>query len=106
VSAIVEIPLTPSTSQQLTCQLGAASYQLTVWWNNADQGGWTLDIDDGSGNAIVTGIPMITGADLLEQYGYLGIGGALYVYTDADYAAAPTFDNLGVGSHLAFVPAA
>ena len=58
-------------------------------------GVWVLDIADASGNDILSGLPLVTGADLLAQYGYLGFGGGLWVQTASAPDAPPTFDNLG-----------
>lgn len=100
--AIFEIPLS-NASQTFQITLGGVQYQMTLIWRAAPQGGWVLDIADVQGNGIVSGIPLITGADLLEQYAYLGIGGELWVQTDGDAAAVPTYDNIGSTSHLYFV---
>ncbi len=94
-----EIPLT-STPQTFTISLSGTEYRLTVQWRNADGAGWILDIADTSNNPIIEGIPLVTGVNLLEQYAYLGFTGVLWVQTTADPDAVPTFDNLGVGSHL------
>ena len=100
---IFEIPLSPKP-QVMTIALGATTYRLRFFYANNDQGGWCMDISDASGTPIVCGTPLVTGADLLEQYGYLGIGGQLYVLSDGNSGAVPTFANLGVQSHLYFVP--
>jgi len=100
---VYEIPLQTATPQQLTVSLNGVQYQLTVRYNSQNAA-WTLDIADSSGNAILQGIPMITGADLLEQFAYLGIGGQLICQTDNDVTAVPTFQNLGQTSHLYFIP--
>lgn len=98
-----EIPLVPSTAQSFTITLVGVTYTMTVTWC-APASCWMLDIADQNAVPIVPGIPMITGADLLEAYGYLNIGGQLIVQTDYDVDAVPTFDNLGVTGHLYFVP--
>lgn len=100
--ATYEIPLT-ATPQAFAITLAGVSYRLTVIWRDAPGGGWVLDIADDGGAAIVQGIPLITGADLLEQYAYLGFGGQLVVQTDHAVDAIPTFDNLGDMSHLYFL---
>jgi hypothetical protein len=46
---------------------------------------------------------LVTGADLLEQFGYLDLGGAFIVQTDHDIDAVPTFANLGTAGRLYFV---
>jgi hypothetical protein len=43
---------------------------------------------------------MVTGADLLEQFGYLGLNFALVAQTDNSPDTVPTFDNLGTTGHL------
>ncbi len=99
-----EIPLS-SAPQTFSIILAGISYQLTVRYADAPMGGWLLDIVDQDGNDILCGAPLVTGHDLLEQYAYLGIGGQLIVQTDADPDAVPTFDSLGVESHLFFLVA-
>lgn len=93
-----EIPLSPNP-QTFTISLSGVDYRLTVQWRNAEGAGWILDIADTSANPIIQGIPLVTGVNLLEQFEYL-ISGVLWVQTTADPDAVPTFDNLGVGSHL------
>lgn len=100
--AIFEIPLS-SASQTFQITLAGVQYQMTLIWRSAPQGGWILDIADSQGNAAISGIPLVTGADLLAQYSYLGIGGELWVQTDSDAATVPTYDNVGATSHLYFV---
>lgn len=102
-STVFEIPLQAATPQQLNVSLNGVQYQFTVRYNSQNNA-WTLDIADSSGDAILMGIPMITGADLLAQYKYLGIGGQLICQTDNDITAVPTFTNLGQTSHLYFIP--
>lgn len=97
-----EIPLTPN-AQHFLVSLAGTQYEFTLQWRDAAQGGWILDIADSAGNPIVSGVPLITGANLLEQYAYLGIGGELWVQSDVDAGAVPTYQNLGSTSHLYFV---
>lgn len=106
MSTVFEVPLVPSQNQKLSISLNGVSYQLIFNWVAADEGGWTVDIDDASGNPIIQGIPLVTGANLLAQFDYLALGGALVVQSDGDQTAVPTFDNLGHQSHLYFVTAA
>ena len=96
-----EVPLTPA-AQVFQIPLAGITYTMTLHWckpvNN-----WVLDIADASNNNIVTGIPLITGADLLGPYKYLGIGGSLIVQSDYSPYSIPTLANLGQQSHLYFV---
>jgi hypothetical protein len=89
------IPLQVGTPQSRNVQLGGVDYRITLKYRNVDQGGWILDIDDTSGNSILAGIPLVTGADLLAQYPDKAFGGSLYVQTTSDPDAVPTFENLG-----------
>lgn len=101
--SVVEIPLTPQ-AQSFTTTLGATTYSMRVTWNAADEGGWILDIGTEAGALLIAGIPMVTGTDLLAQYGYLGFGGRLFVTTDRGAGETPTYQGLGITSHLYFVP--
>lgn len=92
-----------NSPQTFQIPLGETTYQVTSKWNNSDESGWALDIADQDGNPIVFNIPLITGANLLSGLSYLGITGSLYVYTDGDDTAVPTYENLGVESNLYFV---
>ena len=82
----------------------SGTYTMRLAFANVDQGGWFFDLGDQDGNPLLCGQPLVTGADLLAQYGYLGIGGKLFVATDGDLGAVPTFDGLGVTSRLYFEP--
>jgi len=94
-----EVPLS-GAPQSFSISIAGATYNLRLTYQNVADGGWVLDLSDSSGNAIVQGIPLVTGADLLAQYGYLGLGFSLVVNTDGDADAVPTFANLGTLSHL------
>lgn len=96
------IPLT-AEDQTFSVSLGGTKYQLTVRWNASNEGGWVLDISlPDNGGDIVTGIPLVTGCDLLAPYDYLGISGGLVVWADGS-DLPPTVDNLGNGVDLVFI---
>lgn len=99
--AAFQIPLQPNP-QILQVTLAGTAYQFTVKWNDANQA-WTLDIADSSGNPIISGIPIVTGQDLLAPYGYLNFGGQLIAQTTNDTDAVPTLANLGSTGNLYFV---
>lgn len=98
-----EIPLS-TLPQSFTIDLGSKTYVLTVLWNDAMQV-WTLDIAQQDGTPLLQCLPIVTGCDLLEQYGYLEFGGQLIAQVDHDPFAAPSLDNLGSTGHLYFVTA-
>lgn len=98
----LEIPLQP-VAQKLFVSLRGVQYGLTVRWC-VPANCWVGDLQDANGNDVITGTPLVTGADLLEQFGYLDVGvGALVVQTDHDQDAVPTFTNLGVTSHVYYI---
>lgn len=101
MTTVYEVPLS-ATPQRLSVSMGGVQYRLTVRWIDV-MACWVLDIADVNGFAILSGIPMITGADLLAQYGYLNFGGQLIAQSDFDVTAVPTFDNLGLTGHLYWV---
>lgn len=102
MTTVWEIPLSP-LPQILRVNLAGTSYMLRLLYRSADMGGWIMDIADVTGNLLVCGIPLVTGADLLGQYGYLNFGGQLGIITDGDPDAVPTFDGLGSSSRLLWI---
>lgn len=100
-----EIPLS-GTHQAFSISLGEEDYRLTFVYRDMPEAGWVMDIATPERVQIISGVPLITGADLLGQYRHLNIGGGggLFVYTDGEPDAPPTFENLGTLSHLVWVP--
>ena len=96
-----EVPLSPEP-QAFVIALARVNYRLQISWC-APAGCWILDISQPSGEPVVAGIPVVTGVDLLGQYGYLGLGGKLFVQSAGDATAIPGFADLGVTSQLYFV---
>jgi hypothetical protein len=100
-----QIPLIPK-SQKFTISLGGINYKLTLQWNSGSAT-WILGIYDKDQNPIVTGVPLVTGADLLEQLNYLRIGGSdqnkLIVANDDSSLVPPGYSDLGVNGKLYFV---
>ncbi|MGX6999916.1 phage baseplate plug family protein [Caballeronia sp. KNU42] len=98
MSTYLEIPLS-ANPQSFKISLVGVTYEMTVVWNTPNAS-WVLDIADASGNPILSGIPMVTGADLLEQYAYLSFGFQLVCQTDNAPDVVPTFADLGTTGHL------
>lgn len=97
-----KIPLIPS-AQTFKITLGATDYRLTLTYKVTDEGGWILDIATSENAPIISGIPLVTGCNLLEQYPHLGFNGRLWVQTASNPDAVPTFDNLGSDATLFWV---
>jgi hypothetical protein len=99
MATISEVPLR-SAPQEFDIVLSGIVYHLRFLYCS----GWIMDILDGVSDApLACGIPLVTGSDLLEEFSHLGIGGSMYVATDGDPYALPTFENLGTLSHLYYV---
>lgn len=99
--ASFEIPLSP-LPQSFSIDLDATSYKLTVGYNRIGAY-WALNIDDQQGIPIVHGIALVTGADLLEQFRYLGFTGALVCQSDGNADDIPTVDNLGQEGRVFYI---
>ena len=95
-----EIPLS-AQPQTLTVKINGTNYQLRIQWN-IPMDGWVIDISDANGVAILAGVPLVTGANLLGQYEYLGFDFELFCQTDGDIYSPPTYENLGSSGHLYF----
>jgi hypothetical protein len=102
LTTIYEIPLS-GTPQQFSIPLGVSQYYMRFIYRDAAMGGWCLDIYDDQFNPLICGMALVTGTDLLAQYAYLNIPGQLWVQSDGDPIAVPTFDNLGTRSHVYWV---
>lgn len=72
--------------------------------DHGDEMTWVVDINNIAGNGIVQGVPLVTGADLFEQFHYLLLGGHMIAQADSDLSQIPTFDGLGITEHLYFFP--
>ena len=94
-----EIPLQP-TNQNIRISILNVNYIIRTYYCDIENGGWVIDISDSSGNAILHGIPLVTGSDLLGQYEYLGLGFGLMFASDGDIYAVSGFNDLGVSGHL------
>ena len=93
-----KIPLA-NTPQQFSIELEGFTWNLVSRWNDAPDAGWILDWYDADNNPVCMNMPLVTGADLSEQYEYLGIPSMLIVETDGSESdAVPTIENLGVES--------
>lgn len=95
-----EVPVS-AAPQSFSVSISGAEYTIRqTYCDVSDGGGWLIDIIGSSGSSILTGIPLVTGADLLGQFAYLGLGFGLVATTSGDADAVPTYDNLGASSYL------
>lgn len=94
-----EIPLSPRP-QAFAMDISGITYRFRFLYLDVADGGWIMDIADSAGTPLACGIPLVTGADLLGQYAYLGINAVLRVVSDETPDAVPTYGALGTTSHL------
>lgn len=99
-----EIPLSP-TPQRLRATLNGQQYTLTFIYRGTPDGagGWIMDVGDANNNPLASGLPLVTGADLLAQLQYVGINGGMAIGSDGNGSDVPGFNDLGINSHLYFV---
>lgn len=99
---VIEIPVTPHP-QVFRVALNNTVYAWRIYWLVPAQC-WMLDIADLEERPLISGIPLITGADLLGQYQYAMKGG-LYVISDQlPPDTVPDFTHLGSTGHIYFLP--
>jgi hypothetical protein len=101
MSTPYEIPLSaqPSIFQ---IALAGTTYACKVYWC-PPSASWVLDIAGADETPIISGIPLLTGCDLLFQHKYLNLKGGLWVQSDVDLYAVPDFTSLGTQGHLYFL---
>ena len=103
--ALVIVCNTPDLNQMDRCVLeidgeNRVLYIKLRWLKKTER--WLMSIFDDEGNPVLRNIPLIAGqafpsADLLDQFGYLGIGHASCFPTEhIPSTEQPSFDNLGL----------
>lgn len=97
---VFKIPLV-NRAQTFPIVLSNVEYRFRIVWR--DPQGWVLDILDSLSSPILCGMPLIPGVNLLRQFDYLGIGGALVVLTDGAALIYPTYTGLGQESLMYYV---
>lgn len=101
MSVAHEVPTQPQ-AQVMSIALAGVTYVVRLTWCDPNAS-WIMDIYDAQGNLIKGGTPLITGADLLAQFAYLDIGGAMVVQSDDNPDLVPAYATLGITGHLYFV---
>lgn len=68
--AVLELPLSSFPAQSFTTQLGDKKFFFDVRFNSRSNT-WTIDmLDDASREAVVIGLPIRLGVDLLDPYNF------------------------------------
>lgn len=101
----IEIPTQAGQPFSESVTLQGVAYTLQFLWNTVMQC-WTVDFYDATGTVeVLLGVPLVTGSDLLEQYGYLTLGAyavltAMTIGPGISPDSVPSFTNLGIDGHL------
>ena len=93
---VSEIPLNPD-NQMFNIEIAGTRWRMSVIWREV---WWVMNLADSSGNALINGIPLVTGVDLLAQYAWLGFHFQLSVSCDDSAQVYPGKTDLGIRSHL------
>lgn len=67
---VIEIPVS-NKNQQFDIQLGGGRYRIRLVYRQFC--GWVVDMMTQTGSEIFTGVPLVSGVDILEAYRYTGI---------------------------------
>lgn len=93
-----------SNPQTFSCALSGVELKFTSKWN-AQVGLWFIDIARAKDDSpLVTGLPLVTGCDLLAPFRHLGLQGHIFCNNDSDLADPPTLENLGTDCKVYFTP--
>lgn len=96
------IPLT-NEPQTFEVELSGRPLIMTNKWNQ-ECSAWELSIQDANTlTNLISGLPIVTGIDLLYQFSHLGISGSLIAYTEGEELMPPTLDNLGEQGRLYYL---
>jgi hypothetical protein len=105
MATVAEIPTENGHPFYEVITWGGVSRTLYFKWNTVTQC-WVLDIYDATGSLpLLTGLPMITGTDILGQFGYMALAASTVMtvmsigpFVSPD--AVPDFANLGEDGHI------
>lgn len=93
---VSEIPLSPD-NQTFNIDIAGTRWRMSIIWREV---WWVMNLADSSGNGLITGIPLITGVDLLAQHAWLGFNFQLSVACDDSTQIYPGKTDFGIRSHL------
>lgn len=98
MAEIIEIPLS-SQNQQFSIRLGGRNYRIRLIHRQFC--GWVADMMDQAGTEIFTGVPLVSGTDILEPYRYMGFNGSLIFVCD-ETTGELSFSEFGRKNRLYF----
>ena len=107
MSTTYTIPLTtdPNNSFQCALTLNGTAYTLGFFLSyNTIAGYWEMTISNAlTDTVLISGIPLLTGCNLLGQFEYMGLGSAYIINSDNNSNDSPDDTNLGTSFVLEWV---
>lgn len=92
--SIVQLPF-DGINERFTTSLEGRDFVISVRWNEWIPA-WEMSIGTAADGVLATPIPIVGGADLIDQYrDRLGLTGAMFAYVEGEADQTPTEDNLG-----------
>ncbi len=103
----VKIPIKPVGALfSFTIELEGVTYALTFRWNDRDEA-WFMDIGDGAGADIITGIRVVIRQGLLGRAASsLLPPGEIMAFDTSDTNVEATFEDFGLRVQLVYLTAA
>lgn len=102
---IISLTSSPQQSFAVTLQVDGKplTLNLAIRWS-AMAGYWVMTISDAQNNLLLDSLPLVTGwypaANILAQFGYLGIGSAYILNEGTSNSDYPGQSDLGTGFQL------
>lgn len=102
---IVPLTTNPNQSMSITFPIDGKNIILNLIVRyNLRANYWVMTISDSNGITLVDSLPLVSGqypaADVLEQYGFLGIGSAFVINASSTDLDIPNDISLGVDHFL------
>ena len=79
--------------------LDGVRYNVKKYWNDYAQY-WVMDFSDVNNNKLLSGVPLVSGVDILGQFKHLGLTGDLRIISDDGLSVEADYDTIGIKSHL------
>jgi hypothetical protein len=91
-TTLIPLDTSPGQTWQVSVPIngGVSQFQVTLQYNEVVQV-WEGTFYDGNGNLLIDSLPLVTGTNLFQQFGYLNMG-SLYI-VNASGIASPDYPN-------------
>lgn len=103
--SIARITTTPYPDTTQRVELDGVVYTLRLRWSERGEC-WHFDLSDADGDAILSGVRLVTGFPLLYRFRYLGVPpGELFFFDLRGLGGQPTLEEMGDRYRLYYVDA-